>query len=203
MQNITKLDVNGSTAIVPKESVLVQISNRVKILEKNITAQNHFLKGMNVSSKQQANDINKILDTILKAKAVFQETVGETENVKGKVNDLNKKLTKFEETIVEYAEALKLMIGITVFLSILCLFLISLICFKPSEKKQEEEEVEEESKYEDVEVEVSHQEESQIKDIHVQTDSPKIIMMMMMRSNRKVRHQMKTYQPSWQEAITG
>lgn len=177
VQNITKLDVNGSTATVPKESVLVQISNRVKILEKNITAQNHFLKGMNVSSKQQSNDINKILDTILKAKAVFQETVGETEHVKGKVNDLNKKLTKFEETILEYAEALKLMMGITVFLSILCLFLISLICFKPSERKQEEEVVEVESKYEDVEVEVEvhHQEESQIKDIHVQTDSPKII----------------------------
>jgi len=179
VQNLTKLEnVNVSNSVtLPKESILVQISNRVKILERNFTAQNSILKSFNVSSKQQANDINKILETILKAKEVFQETVGETEKVKGKVNDLNKKVTMFEESIGEYAEALKLMMAFTIFLSVLCLFLISLICFKPNERKTEEEEKEIEevgSKSEDFEIEVAHDEISILKTIHVQTDSPKI-----------------------------
>jgi len=174
VQNLTKLDGNGSSVSVPKESVLVQISNRVKILEKNSTIQNHILKNFNVSSKQQANDINKILETILKAKEVFQETVGVTEKVKGNVNDLTKKVTRFEEVIDEYAEALKLMMAFTIFLSILCLFLISVICFKPSDIKVETEE-EVESTYEVIEEEVHQEEKSQIKNMHVQTDSPKIM----------------------------
>jgi len=172
VQNLTKLDVNGSAPTVPKESVLVQISNRVKILEKNITIQNNILKNFNVSSKQQANDINKILETILKAKEVFQETVGETEAVKGDVNELTKKVTKFEELIGEYAEALKLMMALTVFLSILCLFLISLICFKPSDIKLVEVEEEVEVTYETIEEEDGQEEKCKNKDIHVQTDSP-------------------------------
>jgi len=174
VQNLTKLDVNGSAPTVPKDSVLVQISNRVKILEKNITVQNNILKNFNVSNKQQANDINRILETILKAKEVFQETVGETEAVKGDVNELNKKVSKFEELINEYAEALKLMMALTIFLSILCLFLISLICFQPGDVKMvevEEQEVETEFKIIGQE-EINKEENCHIKDIHVQTDSP-------------------------------
>eukprot|EP00092_Neocalanus_flemingeri_P003321 GFUD01003557.1.p1 GENE.GFUD01003557.1~~GFUD01003557.1.p1 ORF type:complete len:644 (+),score=186.12 GFUD01003557.1:81-2012(+) len=177
VQNVTKLE-NGNvsnTVTAPKESILVQISNRVKLLEKNFTVQNNNLKSFNASSKQQANDIDKILETILKAKEVFQETVGETEKVKGSVNDLNKKVNKFEETIGEYAEALKLMLAFTVFLSVLCLFLISLICFKPKERIPEVEEEEVEFTSEDLEVEVSHPQKSVLKDNQVQTDSPKIM----------------------------
>jgi len=173
VQNLTKLDVNGSAPNVPKDSVLVQISNRVKILEKNITVQNNILKNFNVSSKQQANDINRILETILKAKEVFQETVGETDTVKGDVNELNKKVSKFEELITEYAEALKLMMALTIFLSILCLFLISLICFKPGDVKIVEVEEEVETEFKTIGQEEENKEEKcHIKDIHVQTDSP-------------------------------
>lgn len=173
VQNLTKLDVNGSAPTVPKDSVLVQISNRVKILEKNITVQNNILKNFNVSSKQQANDINKILETILKAKEVFQETVGENEAVKGDVNELNKKVSKFEELINEYAEALKLMMALTIFLSILCLFLISLICFKPGDVKMVEVDDEVDTAVGTIDQEEEYKEEKcNIKDIHVQTDSP-------------------------------
>jgi len=173
VQNLTKLDVNGSAPTVPKDSVLVQISNRVKILEKNITVQNNILKNFNVSSKQQANDINKILETILKAKEVFQETAGENEAVKGDVNELNKKVSKFEELINEYAEALKLMMALTIFLSILCLFLISLICFKPGDVKMVEVDDEVDTAVGTIDQEEEYKEEKcNIKDIHVQTDSP-------------------------------
>jgi len=173
VQNLTKFDVNGSAPTVPKDSVLVQISNRVKILEKNITVQNNILKNFNVSSKQQANDINKILETILKAKEVFQETAGENEAVKGDVNELNKKVSKFEELILEYAEALKLMMALTIFLSILCLFLISLICFKPGDVKMVEVDDEVDTAVGTIDQEEEYKEEKcNIKDIHVQTDSP-------------------------------
>jgi len=168
-QNITKSVNVSNTVIVPKESVLVQISNRVKILEKNYTFQNNLMKSFNLSSKQQASDINKILETILKAKEVFQETVGETERVKGKVKDLNKKVTSFEETLGVYAESLKLMMALSVFLSVLCLFLISLICFKPSDRKVEEE-VE---SCEEVEIKTLEADISPNNDVQVQTDSPK------------------------------
>merc|ERR1712051_51483 len=51
---------SNTNLLTPKESILVQISNRVKILEKNVSSQNNILKTFNSSSKQQENDIDKI-----------------------------------------------------------------------------------------------------------------------------------------------
>merc|ERR1711981_1108613 len=118
--------------LTPKESILVQISNRVKILEKNVSSQNNILKTFNSSSKQQENDIGKILDTIVKAKEVFEETAGETENVKGKVKRMDQKMGKMEDILAESAETMKMMMAITIVLAITCLFLVSIICFSPS-----------------------------------------------------------------------
>ena len=141
---------SNTNMLTPKESILVQISNRVKILEKNVSSQNNILKTFNSSSKQQENDIGKILDTIVKAKEVFEETAGEAENVKGKVKKMDQKMGKMEDVLAESAETMKMMMAITIVLAITCLFLVSIICFSPSphyvmfEEKNEVDEVEEE-----------------------------------------------------------
>ena len=141
---------SNTNMLTPKESILVQISNRVKILEKNVSSQNNILKTFNSSSKQQENDIGKILDTIVKAKEVFEETAGETENVKGKVKRMDQKMGKMEDILAESAETMKMMMAITIVLAITCLFLVSIICFSPSphyvmfEEKNEMDEVAEE-----------------------------------------------------------
>ena len=141
---------SNTNLLTPKESILVQISNRVKILEKNVSSQNNILKTFNSSSKQQENDIGKILDTIVKAKEVFEETAGEAENVKGKVKKMDQKMGKMEDILAESAETMKMMMAITIVLAITCLFLVSVICFSPSphyvmfEEKNEVDEVEEE-----------------------------------------------------------
>jgi len=141
---------SNTNLLTPKESILVQISNRVKILEKNVSSQNNILKTFNSSSKQQENDIGKILDTIVKAKEVFEETAGEAENVKGKVKKMDQKMGKMEDILAESAETMKMMMAITIVLAITCLFLVSVICFSPSphyvmfEEKNEMDEVEEE-----------------------------------------------------------
>jgi len=141
---------SNTNLLTPKESILVQISNRVKILEKNVSSQNNILKTFNSSSKQQENDIGKILDTIVKAKEVFEETAGEAENVKGKVKKMDQKMGKMEDILAESAETMKMMMAIMIVLAITCLFLVSIICFSPSphyvmfEEKNEIDEVEEE-----------------------------------------------------------
>ena len=133
-QGIVKAeDTNASnTILAPKESILVQISNRVKFLEKNLTAQNNVLKTFNSSSKQQGNDIGKILETIVKAKEVFEETASETEHVKGKVMNMDQKVNRIEHVLAESKETMKMMMAITIVLAITCLFLISIICFRDS-----------------------------------------------------------------------
>ena len=140
---------NTQNMLTPKESILVQISNRVKVLEKNVSSQNNILKTFNSSSKQQENDIGKILDTIVKAKEVFEETAGETENMKGRVKKMDQKMGRMEDILAESAETMKMMMAITIVLAITCLFLVSIICFSPSphyvmfEEKNEVEEEEE------------------------------------------------------------
>merc|ERR1711910_219631 len=99
---------SNTNMLTPKESILVQISNRVKILEKNVSSQNNILKTFNSSSKQQENDIGKILDTIVKAKEVFEETAGETENMKGRVKKMDQKMGKMEDILAESAETMKM-----------------------------------------------------------------------------------------------
>jgi len=152
--NITENTINISNTVVPKESILVQISNKVKVLEKNLTSQGNILRNFNSTSRQQRNDIDKILETILKAKVVFEETAGETDTIKGKVKTLNKKIDQFEEALGDSAETLKLMMAVTIILSITCIFLVSIICIQqnhsPTESSedevfQEEEYIEEEA----------------------------------------------------------
>merc|ERR1719357_1883194 len=56
-KSVDSNDSNTQNMLTPKESILVQISNRVKVLEKNVSSQNNILKTFNSSSKQQENDI--------------------------------------------------------------------------------------------------------------------------------------------------
>ena len=148
-KSVDSNDSNTHNMLTPKESILVQISNRVKVLEKNVSSQNNILKTFNSSSKQQENDIGKILDTIVKAKEVFEETAGETENMKGRVKKMDQKMGRMEDILAESAETMKMMMAITIVLAITCLFLVSIICFSPSphyvmfEEKNEVEEEEE------------------------------------------------------------
>ena len=146
-KSVDSNDSNTQNMLTPKESILVQISNRVKVLEKNVSSQNNILKTFNSSSKQQENDIGKILDTIVKAKEVFEETAGETENVKGRVKKMDQKMGRMEDILAESAETMKMMMAITIVLAITCLFLVSIICFSPSPHYvmfEEKNEVEEE-----------------------------------------------------------
>ena len=131
-KSVDSNDSNTQNMLTPKESILVQISNRVKVLEKNVSSQNNILKTFNSSSKQQENDIGKILDTIVKAKEVFEETAGETENMKGRVKKMDQKMGRMEDILAESAETMKMMMAITIVLAITCLFLVSIICFSPS-----------------------------------------------------------------------
>merc|ERR1712002_373782 len=122
----------SSTVLAPKESILVQISNRVKSLEKNLTIQSNFLKAFNTSTKQQGNDINKILETILKAKEVFEETTLDTEGIKKEVKKMDHRMGQIENVLAESTETLKMMKAVSIVLAITCLFLISIICFSPT-----------------------------------------------------------------------
>jgi len=121
---------NDSNA--PKESVLVQISNRVKILERNLTNQNSNLNRLNISSKQQSGDIDKILETVIKAKEIFKEKAGDSEHLKTKMNALNSKVTSFEKNMSAQEDALKVAVGISGFLSFLCFSLVTFICCRGS-----------------------------------------------------------------------
>lgn len=143
---VNETKVNVSAANPPKESVLVQISNKVKTLEKNITLHNNLLKSLNNTNKQQSNDIDKILETILKAKEVFEDSVKETDGVKTKVNALNSKVTQVEKALDESMDVMKKFMVSTILLGILCAFLTTILCCSQQqsiESVDNEEEIEE------------------------------------------------------------
>ena len=59
-----------------KESVLISLSNKVKILEKNFTAQQSNLRSLETISGQTNADVKKILKSLVKADESFKEGFG-------------------------------------------------------------------------------------------------------------------------------
>lgn len=112
----------------PNETVLIQISKRLKILEKNVTLVNRLVKCLNNTNADQSDDILHILEDeeVVKAQDTFQSYIKENEAISTSVKILHEKLSMFESmnnkqsmTIKELAFANLLLLLLVLFFGIM------------------------------------------------------------------------------------
>ena len=111
-----------------KDSVLVGLSNKVKILEKNLTAQNIVVKTLENLQTQQNKDLNKIHKTTMKTEETLKEFTKDSEDVKSDVAKQDSKIRNLEKEMFKFEDSLFIATGICVFLATICNFLILYIC---------------------------------------------------------------------------
>ena len=92
---------SSSSAAPPKESLLVQISNRVKLLERNATAAGSWLRQLNASLLHQADDMEHILEAVIRAKDTFKGSLEEQVTVRSRLKALSEQVQQFEMIIEE------------------------------------------------------------------------------------------------------
>ena len=111
-----------------KDSVLVGLSNKVKILEKNLTAQNIIVKTVENFQSQQNKDLNKIHKTTLKTDETLKTFAKDSEDIKSDVAKQDDKIRILEEEMFKFEDTLFIATGICVFLAMICNSLILYIC---------------------------------------------------------------------------
>lgn len=111
-----------------KDSVLVGLSNKVKILEKNLTVQSFTLKHLENSQAQQAKDLNKLHKITLKTDESLGTFSRDSENVQSKVMTHDKKISYLEKEMSRFEDSLFIATGVCVCLAMICNFLILYIC---------------------------------------------------------------------------
>ena len=150
-----------------KDSVLVGLSNKVKILEKNLTAQNIIAKNLENFQAQQNKDLNKIHKTTIKTDETLKAFAKDSEDIKSDVAKQDDKIRILEEEMFKFEDSLFIATGICVFLAMICNFLVLYICCwlsldkKNSTKKSAPDSVEETAK----------PKSKSVKDSEVQTDT--------------------------------
>ena len=108
-----------------KDSVLVGLSNKVKILEKNLTAQNIIVKNLENFQTQQLNKMHK---TTMKTDETMKALTKDSEDVKSDVAKQDDKIRNLEKEMFKFEDSLFIATGICVFLATICNFLILYIC---------------------------------------------------------------------------
>ena len=146
-----------------KDSVLVGLSNKVKILEKNLTAQNIIVKTVENFQSQQNKDLNKIHKTTLKTDETLKTFAKDSEDIKSDVAKQDDKIRILEEEMFKFEDTLFIATGICVFLAMICNSLILYICCWLSFDKRK-------TTPDSVEVTTEPKTKS-VKDSEVQTDS--------------------------------
>merc|ERR1711881_358861 len=111
-----------------KDSVLVGLSNKVKILEKNLTAQNIVVKTLENFQTQQNKDLNKIHKTTMKTDETMKAITKDSEDVKSDVAKQDTKIRNLEKEMFKFEDSLFIATGICVFLAMICISLILFIC---------------------------------------------------------------------------
>merc|ERR1711994_18497 len=111
-----------------KDSVLVGLSNKVKILEKNLTAQNIIAKNLENFQAQQNKDLNKIHKTTIKTDETLKAFAKDSEDIKSDVAKQDDKIRILEKEMFKFEDSLFIATGICVFLAIICNFLFLYIC---------------------------------------------------------------------------
>merc|ERR1711997_238753 len=111
-----------------KDSVLVGLSNKVKILEKNLTAQNIIVKNVENFQTQQNKDLNKIHKTTMKTDETLKAFAKDSEDVKSDVAKQDDKIRILEKEMFKFEDSLFIATGICVFLAMICISLILFIC---------------------------------------------------------------------------
>ena len=109
-----------------KESVLITLSNKVKLLEKNFTAQNNQLQRVEKQNSQTSTDLKKILGSIVKAEDVFKDIAKDSERKDSKVSALNEKIEQLETEMKKYEDSLFIGAGFLASL-IICLIIINIL----------------------------------------------------------------------------
>ena len=105
-----------------KESVLITISNKVKLLEKNFTAQNNQLNRVEKQNSQTSADLKKILGSIVKAEEVFKDIAKDSERKDSKMSALNEKIELLETEMKKNEESL--FVGLGFLASVMFCFVI-------------------------------------------------------------------------------
>jgi len=146
-----------------KDSVLVGLSNKVKVLEKNLTAQNIVVKNLSNFQIQQNKDLNKIHKTTMKTDETLKAFTKDSEDVKSDVAKQDSKIRNLEKEMFKFEDSLFIATGICVFLATICNFLILYICCFLSFRQRN-------SKPDSVEATTEPKSKS-VKDSEVQTDS--------------------------------
>merc|ERR1711997_636058 len=111
-----------------KDSVLVGLSNKVKILEKNLTAQNIMVKNVENFQSQQNKDLNKIHKTTIKTDETLKTFAKDSEDIKSDVAKQDDKIRILEQEMFKFEDTLFIATGICVFLAMICNSLILYIC---------------------------------------------------------------------------
>ena len=147
-----------------KESVLIGLSNKVKILESNITKHQHNLRNLDTLYSQTSVDLKQILKSIVKADEVFKESAKDSERTKGKVSVLNDKVLSLESELNRLEDLFYIGLGVAaVVVSGLFVCFTLLVCYRASGDNVQ------------VEKKVQHTTKKLTTTIAVQTDPPQII----------------------------
>ena len=115
---------SSSSAAPPKESLLVQISNRVKLLERNATAAGSWLRQLNASLLHQADDMEHILEAVIRAKDTFKGSLEEQVTVRSRLKALSEQVQQFEMLIEESSQTVKLLMATLLLVGVAGLYLI-------------------------------------------------------------------------------
>jgi len=107
-----------------KESLLVQINNRVKLLEKNATTAGSFLRQLNASLVNQAADMDHILEAVIRAKETFKDSLSEQVTVRSRLKLLTERLQHFEVLVEESSQTVKLLMATLIMMAVSGLYLV-------------------------------------------------------------------------------
>jgi len=121
-------EAEQTNTLLPKESVLVQISKRLKTLEKNVTLVNRLLNTLNNTNTDQSDDILHILEEVVKAQDTFQSSIKENEYISDNVKNLSEKLSIFEQVVNEKSLAIMWLTIANVLLFLLIFLFITCAC---------------------------------------------------------------------------
>jgi len=108
-----------------KESILVGLNSRLKTMEKNATITSFLLKQLNHTVSVHTNDMERILEAVIKAKESFQETIKEMSSFRNKLKIINENEIKHDKFLKDSSQNMKLLVMGFLFLT---LFTLHTVC---------------------------------------------------------------------------
>lgn len=108
-----------------KESILVGLNSRLKTMEKNATITSYLIKQLNHTVSVHTNDMERILEAVIKAKESFQETIKEMSFFRNKLKIMNENEIKYDKFLKDSSQNMKLLVMGFLFLT---LFTLQTVC---------------------------------------------------------------------------